>query len=318
MRTPQISIIVPVYNVDKYLARCLDSILAQSFTDFEAILVDDGSKDQSGAICDDYAKRDARFRVLHVENAGVCHARNLGIKESSGEWIYFSDADDELMPNGLEEMFSSVSNGVELVSASYIRNDNGTVVPERIPSSDIVYTKEEFIAELFKFRSRNCERYCWNKLFKKAVIVDNQLSFDESMVYREDVYFLFCYLVSCQGTVNCIKQPVYVYYRRMEGAAMTYAKYYSEKSKDIVISIAKSFDILQRLQLDNHTVFLIKRELINSYQQVCKMIKGSDSAQAKDDEKGLRRIVYKRLTWYDIVKMHIKDFVRPFYRTLFK
>lgn len=318
MNNPLISIIIPVYNVEKYLRRCLDSILTQSYTNWEAILVDDGSKDCSGNICDEYTNRDARFRVLHIENRGVSHARNIGIKESTSEWMYFSDADDELLPNALEDMISSVSDGIDLVSASYIRNDNGTVVPERVPSTDSIYTKEEFIAELFKYKSRNCERYCWNKLFRKAIIVDNTLSFDESMVYREDVLFLFNYLVCCRGKVNCIKQPVYVYCRRTDGAAMTYVTHYSNKSKDIVLSIAKSCDVLKKLQLSSYTEFLVKRELINSYHQVCKMIRNSGQAHAKDDEKELRKIVYNRLTWYDIVKMRFKDLVRPFYKAVFK
>lgn len=91
---PKISVIVPVYNTEKYLHRCIDSILAQTFTDFELLLIDDGSKDNSGTICDEYAAKDSRVRVFHKENGGVSSARNLGLDNAKGEWISFVDSDD--------------------------------------------------------------------------------------------------------------------------------------------------------------------------------------------------------------------------------
>ena len=94
MEIPQISIVVPVYNVEKYLERCIDSILAQTFTDFELLLINDGSKDSSGLICDKYAEKDSRIRVFHKENEGVSRARNLGISNARGRWLCFIDSDD--------------------------------------------------------------------------------------------------------------------------------------------------------------------------------------------------------------------------------
>ena len=100
MESLLISIIIPVYNAEKYLNRCLDSVLAQTFTNWECLLIDDGSKDLSGKICDEYVSKDSRFRVFHKENGGVSVARNLGIRESLGEWIYFCDSDDYVYPQG--------------------------------------------------------------------------------------------------------------------------------------------------------------------------------------------------------------------------
>ena len=90
----KVSIIVPVYKVEQYLARCIDSILAQTYKDWELLLIDDGSPDRSGFICDEYATKDPRIRVFHKENGGVSSARNIGIESSHGEWIYFLDSDD--------------------------------------------------------------------------------------------------------------------------------------------------------------------------------------------------------------------------------
>lgn len=96
MNNPKISVIVPVYNVEKYLRRCIDSILAQTFTDFELLLIDDGSKDNSRDLCDGYAMKDERVRVFHKKNGGVSSARNLGLDNAKGEWVSFVDADDYL------------------------------------------------------------------------------------------------------------------------------------------------------------------------------------------------------------------------------
>ena len=103
--SPKVSVIVPVYKVEKYLPECIDSILAQTFTDFELILVDDGSPDNSGKICDDYATRDSRIRVFHKENGGVSSARNFGIDNARGEWIALMDGDDSWLPRHLENIF---------------------------------------------------------------------------------------------------------------------------------------------------------------------------------------------------------------------
>ncbi|MEG1313359.1 MAG: glycosyltransferase, partial [Bacilli bacterium] len=98
MDSPKLSIIVPVYNVDKYINKCIESILAQTFTDFELLLVNDGSLDSSGSICDEYEKKDSRIKVFHKENGGVSSARNLGLENARGEWIAFVDGDDWISP----------------------------------------------------------------------------------------------------------------------------------------------------------------------------------------------------------------------------
>ena len=99
-----VSVIIPVYNAEKYLHRCIDSILAQTYTDFELLLINDGSNDGSGMICDAYAAKDSRVRVFHKENGGVSSARNIGIDNAAGVYISFVDADDELLLNALEKM----------------------------------------------------------------------------------------------------------------------------------------------------------------------------------------------------------------------
>lgn len=117
MNSPQISVIVPVYNAEKYLRRCIDSILAQTFTDFELLLIDDGSKDQSGKICDEYADNDCRIKVFHKENAGVSSARNLGIEKSCAKWMIFIDSDDCFENNAFEILLDAAVRHSALIAA---------------------------------------------------------------------------------------------------------------------------------------------------------------------------------------------------------
>ena len=116
---PKVSIIVPVYKAEAYLHRCVDSILIQTFEDFELILIDDGSPDRSGEICDEYAAKDPRIRVFHKENGGVSSARNLGIENMIGEFVSFIDADDELYPNSINALMAEMADDVGSTVGSY-------------------------------------------------------------------------------------------------------------------------------------------------------------------------------------------------------
>ena len=125
-----ISVIVPVYNTEQYLPRCIESILSQSFTDFELLLIDDGSTDGSGKICDAYAEKDNRIRVFHKENGGVSSARNMGLDEAKGEWVYFVDSDDELLHDGLQVLFDNTNKEVDVVLAGFEEvSEEGVISP---------------------------------------------------------------------------------------------------------------------------------------------------------------------------------------------
>ena len=115
IQAPLVSIIVPVYNAEKYLNRCVDSILSQAMTDFELLLIDDGSKDNSGRICDEYATKDARVRVFHKPNGGVSSARNLGLDNAIGKWITYVDADDRCSCEYLEHLLAKTDEETDLI-----------------------------------------------------------------------------------------------------------------------------------------------------------------------------------------------------------
>ena len=218
---PLISIIVPVYNVDAYLKQCVDSILNQKYENFELLLVDDGSTDKSGEICDVYGKRDKRVRVFHKKNGGVSSARNVGLDKAKGEWIAFVDSDDIVTQDYLFDLYNSLKgNDIDLVIQNVSVFKDGTE-PYRNDISELskeihVYDKHEFkkmlVEQLLVLR-------CWpvSKLYRQSLIKKNNLKFSSELDFAEDYYFLFDYLLHIEKGVACASISNY-FYREREGS----------------------------------------------------------------------------------------------------
>lgn len=216
---PKISIIIPVFNAEQYLQKCLNSIINQSFIDWECILVDDGSIDCSGIICDHYSSFDRRFKVYHKENGGVSSARNLGLEKIEGEWVFFSDADDYLESDALEILYSHSQKGVDGVWGGFKKYDTaGNRIEESICTVSKQITVVEAITYLYNSYIYEYNGYLWNKLFKKAVIHTNNLSFDIHIPYNEDSLFITKYLCVITKPVWFTTQTVYNYILRETGA----------------------------------------------------------------------------------------------------
>lgn len=191
MRQPEISVIVPIYNVEPYLCRCVDSILNQTFRDIEVLLVDDGSPDGCGAICDEYAARDARVRVIHKKNGGLSSARNAGIDEAAGEWLAFVDSDDWMDLDMLEILHTAaIRHGAQIAECSYRR-----IYPDRVEEETectaacIEGTNVDALEGMYDWR--NFKPVAWNKLYRRSVIGDvrypvGRLHEDEFTTYRFD------------------------------------------------------------------------------------------------------------------------------------
>ena len=216
-----LSIIIPVYNTEAYLPACIDSILSQSFSDFEVLLIDDGSKDGSGSICDAYAAKDSRIRVFHKANGGVSSARNLGLEHAAGEWIYFVDSDDEVLPGGLQTMINSISDDVDIVLAGYERYDeNGRVfyrIDERIIT---LLDKRESLSTLYEAHGKYYEflTYGWIRLLRNSIIQSHHLRFDIQLKNKEDTLFLVQYVCQSNGVTRFDTTPVYRYNERRDSA----------------------------------------------------------------------------------------------------
>lgn len=183
---PKISIIVPVYKAEAYLHRCIDSILAQTFTDWECILVDDGSPDGSGSICDEYAAKDTRIHVIHKKNGGVSSARNAGLAIAIGTWVAFVDADDEITERYLE-IDRELEDADVIIKSYSIVHINGKVTYHN--------NKRQFIKDregLFFYYVRKRNNALWDKIIKKKLV--ETISFDTNVSIGEDFLFFLSLL----------------------------------------------------------------------------------------------------------------------------
>ena len=212
----KVSVIVPVYNAEKYIKRCLDSILAQSFRDFEVLLIDDGSTDNSGKICDEYALNDNRIRVIHNENCGVAASRNVGIKEAQGDYIAFVDSDDYIESDMLEIMVARAEKyNSDIVMCNYFTDEGGKITKAQMSYKEVYdgadVVKNELLY-LYYTDYHNGLYSLWNKLIKKSIYYSNDIFFDESLKRGEDAWFVFQCLKHCKR-VDCIPEAFYYYYQ---------------------------------------------------------------------------------------------------------
>lgn len=248
-----ISIIVPVYNVEKYLRKCIDSVLAQTYTDWELLLIDDGSTDSSGKICDEYAKTDDRIKTFHKNNGGSSSARNQGIKLATGEWIYFLDSDDWIIPSCFELMLECVDlhHDTELVHAG-IKATYGheymSMEDKEFPSFS---NNKEWISQTI-FRTWVVP---FNNLIKRNFIIRNSLSFDISLLMYEDEVWTFDLSLTSPILAFCF-HDTYIYNWR-DNSKMTKSIDINKKLRDYCLMWNKEIDHLE--VANDHRPWFIKK-----------------------------------------------------------
>lgn len=245
MKASFFSVIVPVYNVEKYLHQCVDSILRQNFEDFELILVDDGSPDNCPAICDAYAAKDSRVKVIHKPNGGVSSARNAGLDMASSEFILFCDSDDYYLSGAFEKIANMIKvvdadvycfgvrkelkdGSVDIVSKEY----EGAITDDLLLS--LAY------AGFVKFDKATVDVSLFNKIYKKRIIDDTKIRFDETLRIAEDISFNVPYFAKCE-TIFCLSETLY-FYRMNMGSAIHADKGFAEKGME------RSVYFLNRIQ----------------------------------------------------------------------
>ena len=206
---PKLSVIIPVYKTEKYLNRCIESVLNQTFTDFECILVDDGSPDNCGKICDEYAKKDKRIRVIHKENGGLSDARNAGIEASKGEYLSFIDSDDWVHPQMLEILYHGIVNNNVLLSVCAY---------EEVEQEKKIKNIENPIFQIrngmdFLTEDNVTAVVAWNKLYHKNLFEDirypiGKINEDEFVTYK---------ILYRAGVIAFCAEKLYMYFVNMEG-----------------------------------------------------------------------------------------------------
>ncbi len=219
MEKGKISIIMPVYNVEEFLSKAIESVLNQTFKDIELFVIDDGSKDNSGKICDEYAKKDKRVTAIHKENGGAPTARNAALKKAKGEYLYFIDSDDWIEKDYLEKMYElAKNNNADLVVTGFLMEyyQNGKTITYSTSCEDAIYTnKNDFRKNAYKYFNNSFLSLPWNKLFKREIVVKNNIIFPDTK--WDDHHFNMFFLMDI-GKVVVSSMAKYHWYRSRKGA----------------------------------------------------------------------------------------------------
>lgn len=278
---PEVSIIMPVYNIEEYLPRCLDSIINQTYFDFELLAVDDGSKDKSLNILQKYATEDSRIKVFHQENAGASRARNNGLDHASGEYISFIDGDDFIDPHYIEKLYWAIKEentmlsmcGLECVDVlgnvveSHFSNN---YVPEQI-------TGREAVCQI----GRNVTfGVVWNKLYNRKLFDD--IRFTEGMTFEDEM--ILHHIYGKVDKISCVRQNLYYYVQR-PGSKMRES--YSPAKMDIIVSYIDRIRFLLEEQYPEKEILRVNIKLIDYFRTA--IVKGRKSKIGKEKYRRLHQ-----------------------------
>ena len=293
MMGEKISVIVPVYNVEAYLERCVESILQQTYTNFELILINDGSTDSSGLICDHLASQYENIKVYHIENAGVSNARNMGIQLATGSWVTFIDSDDFVTQDYLATLASAVEGvnvGFVIAPLHHIKNGIVTDLPSHSGKTEL-WSTEETMKELLM--TTRTSFFPVAKLFKRDLLADEK--FNTNYHLAEDALFLTELLLKTRCSCVFIDKPVY-YYDHREGSATTSVNRY----------VFDTIEVYQQIIAQVSQVFPnLKYELINrecwSYITVYDKIIFTSREEYQKEKAELRTwiVQHRREIWKD-------------------
>lgn len=234
---PLISIIVPVYNAERYIGKCIESILSQTFHNIECLLIDDGSKDASGTICDEYALKDKRVRVVHQKNGGEMAARAAGVRISNGKYLYFVDADDKIMPDTLTSMFSYMKENVDIVAYESQCDGNFSMV--------------DYAELLLSFRLLAI----WGKLYRRYLFDDYVLDVPSYFKVGEDFLTNLRMLKNVKGVVICKPQYKYLYNRQNPESVQRKHRNSYAYERSMIIEVNKTLSNLSSYSAIEHAHF---------------------------------------------------------------
>lgn len=267
-----ISIIVPVYKVEKYIGRCIESVIAQTYKDWELLLVDDGSPDRSGTICDEYAQKDKRIRVFHKENGGVSSARNYGLCQAQGEWVVFIDSDD-WVENYYLEVFLQEKPTIDTLTIQGRFNDktDGSII-DIVAFMSKTYKGNDLVRGIVEndllFHGAP---YC--KLYNRKIVLENGIKFPENYSYGEDTCFFLWYLRFVDG-IKLMPNTGY-HYIHYEGTNLSNKQH---KCEDLLAFLKDSHNAISELDDESGSLKkeyfvtsegLVKKSIISLYSSGC-------------------------------------------------
>jgi len=272
-----ISVVVPIYKVEKYIHRCVDSILSQSFTDFELILVDDGSPDACGKICDEYAEKDSRIRVIHQKNGGLSAARNSGIDIAQGEWLSFIDSDDWVHPDYLRLLYeAAVENSTDISIGLYVRTDGRGDI-DNAPINPRISIEQP---EGFWIEKRTNATVAWGKLYRWRLFDGVRYPVGK---YHEDEYVTYRLLFACDK-IAVVNAPLYRYFVNTDSiSGMNYIK----RMPDIIKAFTQHLEFFKD-SLWQEAYRLEVEKYAEAYSNAIWLIKNNEDAESKKKTEELR------------------------------
>ncbi len=243
MDNPLISVIVPVYNVEKYLDRCVESIVNQTYQNLEIILVDDGSPDNCPAMCDEWAKKDSRIVVIHKENGGLSDARNAGLDVFNGQWVLFFDSDDTVDLQIIKLLYQAVTkNDVKLaVCGMNVCYDDGRKCAFNIKVNGNTIKADEYLEHFYDFRGSFI--VAWNKLFHRSLF--NEFRFKKGIIFEDaELIYKIAFLA---GEVSIVDKPLYNYFQTPDSLSRSS---FNQKKLSIVDTLLEQKDFFAAHQLN--------------------------------------------------------------------
>lgn len=315
---PKISIIMPVYNAHDFLQDTISSILKQTYENFELIIIDDGSSDDSGSICDKYAEEDSRIRVIHKENEGICKARNLGIKLAKGEYICFSDHDDifsdELLNDNYKLITEHNADWVKFGKIEYIFQGERLLKKKSSDFESRVYSNAELLEQIIELRRKDIFTYVWDSFFKASIIRKLELEFDEKFKFgNEDIDFCQRYAKNCSKLVVSDKN-YYHHYTRL--GISTSSKFSMQKIDSYLYLGRKSLDTFNDYKV-NFTLYGSQYEFLIAKYIVCNICQDLNRSGKKISIAEKRKIINEisedklfefecDFSWYSLYELSTK------------
>lgn len=289
----KVSIIIPVYKVsENYLRKCIESCVNQTLKEIEIILIDDGSPDNCGEICDEYALKDNRIKVIHKKNEGVSKARNVGVVKATGKYIGFVDADDWIETDFYEKMFYfGEKYGLEMIVSGFVKEKNNKILEVLKRENNKVFNKIEALKNLFERKLYVWS--IWDKIYRSDTIKNGRIFFSERISMGEDLEFLWCLLKKI-NKIGYISLNKYHYcYRQKSVTSINSA----EKKKD---SVTVMHAILKESKLINKELFnIIKRVYLKEIASYCRLMLLQDEKKYRVEIKRYKREIEKLIDFGD-------------------
>lgn len=252
----------------------LNSVLRQTYTNWECLLINDGSIDSSSTICSTFVRGDSRFIVHDKTNGGVSSARNLGITKAIGEWLFFCDADDFLYPDALQTLVEGTHNNIELVMGGYeVYEENDTLTYAISKRDTYILSFEESVRQMYISSPYCYQGYTWNKLFRREHIIRHNLCFFEDIFFNEDRLFCLQYICRTHCTTYYNLKPVYRYYRRDTGAMASLKKKYNQKQITDFVAMVRMYKTLNEYKINFEIKKIARFFIAKSYIDIRKHMK---------------------------------------------